>query len=110
MTKCPGSSHARLAVFQTSGPACADAFDNNYGYLIANADKKPLETKQGRHVFAGTRNEAPSGEIADRAAGGRNKRIPLYSLACFNLSTSLGGGAEKAVPRRVGRAAILQDR
>ena len=48
-------------------------FDSNYGYLIANAEKKPLESEQGRYVFVGTRAsgermvyEAPSGDCRPR--------------------------------------------
>ncbi|MET4754577.1 hypothetical protein [Bradyrhizobium sp. RT11b] len=48
-------------------------FEKNYGYLIANADKKPLDSEQGRYVFAGTRTsgepmvfEAPSGDCRPR--------------------------------------------
>lgn len=42
--------------------------DKNYGYLMANSAKRPLEAAQGRYVFQGTRStgeqmmlEAPSG-------------------------------------------------
>ncbi|WP_342724160.1 hypothetical protein AAFG07_34560 [Bradyrhizobium sp. B097] len=42
--------------------------DKNYGYLMANSEKRPLEAAQGRYVFQGTRStgeqmmlEAPSG-------------------------------------------------
>lgn len=48
-------------------------FDNDYGYLIANATKKPLDSEQGRYLFAGTRStgepmvyEAPSGYCRPR--------------------------------------------
>ncbi|MCS3765565.1 MULTISPECIES: hypothetical protein [Bradyrhizobium] len=43
-------------------------YDKNYGYLMANSAKRPLESAQGRYVFQGTRStgeqmmlEAPSG-------------------------------------------------
>ncbi len=42
-------------------------YDMNYGYLMANSAKRPLESAQGRYVFQGTRSTRRTGCSKRRA-------------------------------------------